>query len=165
MKNESLKAARYFIAVKLSDEAKREIKNVFSPTSENLSGRIVPDAAMHITLKFLGELSAEKVESAKKIIIDAAAEFPPFHISLGKTGSFPAKKPKVLWAGFRKGRGELADLSKLISARALSDLGVAKDKKEFIPHITLCRLSDERVSKDFYSLRFVASFQAAKLFL
>ncbi len=165
MEKEKSKAVRYFIAVKLSEEAKKEIRNVFGPMSANISGKMVTEAAMHFTLKFLGELSDEKVETAKKIISDAAAEVSPFRVSLGKTGSFPAKKPRVLWAGVRKGRDELAAISKFVSSRALSDLGVAKDKKEFIPHITLCRLSDGRVGKNFYSLRFITSFQAEKLFL
>jgi len=165
LKNENKPLVRYFIAVKLPDEAKREIRNVFGSVSANIEGRMVTDAALHFTLKFLGGLDDEKIEAAKKIITDACAEFSPFRVSLGKTGSFPAKKPKVLWAGVRKGRDELAAVSKFVSVRALSDLGVAKDKKEFIPHITLCRLSDSRVGKNFYSLRFMASFESQKLFL
>ncbi|MCD6311773.1 MAG: RNA 2',3'-cyclic phosphodiesterase [Elusimicrobia bacterium] len=165
MKNENKPPVRYFIAVKLPDEAKKEIRNVFGSVSANIEGRMVTDAALHFTLKFLGPLDDEKIEAAKKIITKACAEFSSFRVSLGKTGSFPAKKPKVLWAGVRKGRDELAAVSKFVSVRALSDLGVAKDKKEFIPHITLCRLSGGKVRKDFYSLRFMASFEAQKLFL
>ncbi|PKN00051.1 MAG: RNA 2',3'-cyclic phosphodiesterase [Elusimicrobia bacterium HGW-Elusimicrobia-2] len=156
---------RYFIAVKLSDEAKKEIRNVFGQVSANINGRIVKDDGLHLTLKFLGELSEEKIETAKKIISGACSEFPLFQVSLGKTGSFPAKKPKVLWAGVRKGRDELAAISKFVSGRAKDSLGIPKDSKEFIPHITLCRLSGKNVPEDFYSLRFIASFRAAKLFL
>ncbi|MEA2081553.1 MAG: RNA 2',3'-cyclic phosphodiesterase [Elusimicrobiota bacterium] len=165
MKDDNKPPVRYFIAVKLPDEAKREIKNVFWPVFDDIRGRMVTEAAMHFTLKFLGELNDEKVEKAKEIISDACTQFSSFRVSLGKTGSFPSRKPRVLWAGVRKGRGELAAVGKFVSARALSDLGVAKDKKEFIPHITLCRVSDGRVGKNFYSLRFRASFEAQKLFL
>ncbi|MBA3052051.1 MAG: RNA 2',3'-cyclic phosphodiesterase [Candidatus Omnitrophica bacterium] len=156
---------RYFIAVKLSDEAKKEIRNVFGPVSANIDGRIVKDDGLHLTLKFLGELSEEKIETAKKIISEACSEFSPFQVSLGKTGSFPAQKPKVLWSGVRKGRDDLAAISKFVSERAKESLGIPKDSKEFIPHITLCRLSGKSVHKDFYSLRFISSFSAAKLFL
>ncbi|PIV18537.1 MAG: RNA 2',3'-cyclic phosphodiesterase [Elusimicrobia bacterium CG03_land_8_20_14_0_80_50_18] len=156
---------RYFIAVKLSDDAKKEIRNVFGPLLGNIDGRAVPDEGLHLTLKFLGGLSEEKIESAKKIVSEAAAEFSSFRVSLGKTGSFPARKPKVLWAGVRKGREELAALSKFVSLRAKESLGIPKDSKEFIPHITLCRLSSKRAPKDFYSLRFISSFTAEKLFL
>jgi len=156
---------RYFIAVKLSDDAKKEIRNVFGPLLGNIDGRAVPDEGLHLTLKFLGGLSEEKIECAKKIVSEAAAEFSSFRVSLGKTGSFPARKPKVLWAGVRKGREELAALSKFVSLRAKESLGIPKDSKEFIPHITLCRLSSKRAPKDFYSLRFISSFTAEKLFL
>lgn len=156
---------RYFIAVKLSDDAKKEIRNVFGPLLGNIDGRAVPDEGLHLTLKFLGGLSEEKIESAKKIVSEAAAEFSSFRVSLGKTGSFPARKPKVLWAGVRKGREELAALSKFVSLRAKESLGIPKDSKEFIPHITLCRLSSKRAPKDFYSLRFISSFTVEKLFL
>jgi len=156
---------RYFIAVKLSDDAKKEIRNVFGPLLGNIDGRAVPDEGLHLTLKFLGGLREEKIESAKKIVSEAAAEFSSFRVSLGKTGSFPARKPKVLWAGVRKGREELAALSKFVSLRAKESLGIPKDSKEFIPHITLCRLSSKRAPKDFYSLRFISSFTAEKLFL
>lgn len=156
---------RYFIAVKLSDEAKKEIKNVFGLLAGGITGRSVKDEALHLTLKFLGELSDDNVEIAKNIVSDAAANFSSFQVSLGKTGSFPAKKPKVLWAGVRRGREELSSISRFVSSQAKDRLLVSKDTREFIPHITLCRLSGKSAPEDFYKLRFRASFKAEKLFL
>jgi 2'-5' RNA ligase len=49
--------------------------------------------------------------------------------------------------------------------QAKERLLVPKDSREFIPHITLCRLSGAGAPGDFYKLRFRASFKAEKLFL
>ena len=158
---------RCFIAVDLPEKVKDVIVQIQNNLEKKnlFSGKLIEKENLHLTLKFLGGLSEEKIESAKKIVSEAAAEFSSFRVSLGKTGSFPARKPKVLWAGVRKGREELAALSKFVSLRAKESLGIPKDSKEFIPHITLCRLSSKRAPKDFYSLRFISSFTAEKLFL
>jgi 2'-5' RNA ligase len=96
----------------------------------------------HITLKFIGEASQEKLEEIKTALahIHIAA---PIDLIFRGAGFFPAeRRPRVLWAGIEAG----AELTGLVEAveTTLEPLGIAREQRAFLPHLTLARFESPR---------------------
>jgi 2'-5' RNA ligase len=93
----------------------------------------------HITLKFIGEAPAEKTEGIKSAL--ASVPFPAaFNIFFRGTGFFPdQRRPRVLWADM-KGGPELRTLAEAVET-SLEPLGIAREQREFSPHLTLARFN------------------------
>jgi len=102
---------------------------------------VAPDK-IHVTLAFLGEIPAERVEVAGACAARAAAGLAPFEIEAVGAGVFPnPNRPRVVWVGIA---GELEALRRL-HARLEDDLaahGFPKEGRPFSPHLTLGRVRD-----------------------
>jgi 2'-5' RNA ligase len=103
------------------------------------SARWVRIEGAHVTLKFIGEVSPEKVDSIRAAL--AAVPFPaPIAIRFGGVGFFPGERhPRVLWAGVQAGP-ELTALAAAVAA-ALVPVGIADEGRAFSPHLTLARFN------------------------
>ena len=92
---------------------------------------------VHITLKFIGEVSPEKLEQIRR----ALGEIPSFHpitVRFAGLGFFPgARRPRIFWAGVQADP-KLAELAAAIEMK-LAPLGIAPEKRAFHPHLTLAR--------------------------
>ncbi len=88
-------------------------------------------------MKFIGEMPAEKVEGIKTALADVP--FPaPLKIFFRGIGFFPnERRPQVLWAGIEAGP-ELRALAEAVEI-SLEPLGIARERREFSPHVTLAR--------------------------
>lgn len=97
-------------------------------------GRVVPEANIHLTLAFLGEVDAARVP----LVRDAAAEakLTPFRLELDRLGSFSGAR--VGWAGPGRMPAELAGLAAGL-ATALGARGFPLDDRAFAAHATLVR--------------------------
>jgi len=128
---------RIFIALDI-DEAIRERIQRFV---EGVSGfapdvRWVRPESMHVTLKFLGEKSAEAVAGIKQAL--ATIQSAPFEISFRGYGFFPTSKaPRVFWIGIEAGP-PLAALAKSVD-ETMAALNISKEEHAFSPHLTLAR--------------------------
>jgi 2'-5' RNA ligase len=93
---------------------------------------------LHLTLAFVGEVEESRAAAiASRLAVEI--ELPPFTVTLGSAGVFPARgAPRVLWLGVLHGLEEFTNLRELV-ARRLSESGVAVDRKRFSPHLTLGR--------------------------
>jgi 2'-5' RNA ligase len=92
--------------------------------------------SLHITLKFIGEQPAERVEAitARLQRVDCSA----FEIRSAGYGFFPtAKAPRVFWIGIDSGK-RLAELAGAIDA-ATAELGIPREDRAYSPHLTLAR--------------------------
>ena len=135
---------RSFIAVDLDDE---EIKRRLVTAQGLLSrtgGDIKPVEAenLHVTVRFLGGISKGLLDR----IVEELSEvkFEPFRAEIRGIGVFPRlSRPRVIWAGFRKGGRELEDLFKKIEPRLIG-LGIRPERSSFHPHITLARVRSGR---------------------
>ena len=65
---------RIFIAVNFPDELKKEIFESISSELPKDECKIVAEANLHITLKFLGYLNEEKIAEIKNISVSDLAE-------------------------------------------------------------------------------------------
>jgi 2'-5' RNA ligase len=97
---------------------------------------------IHITLKFLGEISDAQTKQTVEALTQVSA-FEPFTIEVKGFGFFPhAQRPRMLWAGVVAPPG-LAELAARIESQ-LERTGFAREERPFAPHFTLARFKVPR---------------------
>jgi 2'-5' RNA ligase len=124
---------RIFIGIDLDPDLRARIEGIqgFAPDA-----RWIHPESLHITLKFIGEQSPERVKIIAEKLQGIKAK--PFDIRLAETGFFPtAKAPRVFWIGVHAGP-QLAALAKNID-EAVAQLGVPPEERKYNPHLTLAR--------------------------
>lgn len=132
---------RTFIAISVPEEIKKRISDLQRNLKQG-KGFIkwVRTESMHLTLKFLGDVKTERIESVSEAVQDAVGSQKPFTISVAGTGVFPHPgRPRVLWVGVKEGQKILISLADKIdnSCRAL---GFKPEKRKFSAHLTLGRV-------------------------
>ncbi len=131
------KTVRVFVALDLPDLAKAVLRQTVQELESVLpSGvRWVDPGGIHLTLKFLGDVDAGRVDLLLAAMDKAARGFAScsFPLSLSGLGVFPnAREPRVLWAGVE---GDLEALGRLqmLMDEALSEVGFAKGAPSLSP--------------------------------
>lgn len=141
---------RAFIAIELTQQIHQGLDQVISQLKNRLEGstvRWVRAENIHLTLKFLGEVSTANVEILEKLLRAEAAGCPHFEISVGGLGAFPnAHNPRVIWVGV-EAPSDLIGLQRLIEA-ATERLGYMKEDRPFSAHLTLGRVSRNAAPRD-----------------
>lgn len=141
---------RTFIAVDLP----HSVRDALGQVSNQLQGKL-PDThvrwvnyeKMHLTLKFLGDISTENISMVEKILASEAAKRQVMEIGIGGIGAFPKMRhPRVIWIGV-EAPSELFDLRRGIED-GVARLGYNYDKYEFTPHLTLGRISRKASASD-----------------
>ena len=109
---------------------------------DGVRGRFVAPDSLHVTLAFLGDVPAARVEDAAGALSCACARMPgPFDVRLGGLGSFGKRSRATLWQGVDDDNGELAELAAAVRGK-LDARGFDFDRKRFRAHITLMRNAD-----------------------
>jgi len=93
---------------------------------------------LHVTLKFVGEASDELVHQIKAGLAGVKAK--PFEVKFEGVGFFPnPKAARVFWIGVNGGEA-LPGLAAAVDM-TLETLGIARENKDYHPHLTLARAS------------------------
>jgi len=132
---------RTFIAIDLDPSLKERVALLVQKLSRaNPNVKWIGSDSMHLTLKFLGEISEAQAEEVKAALQAVAGRHHPFELGLKGTGTFPpgSRNPRVLWAGFEP-REELTALQAEIEDE-LARKGFPKEDRPFHPHLTLGRV-------------------------
>jgi len=141
---------RAFIAIDLSTEIIQRLEEVAGQLKQRLAGvqiRWVPVENIHLTLKFLGDVSMTNLEVLKKILLAEASNHSPFEMSVGELGAFPSlRRPRVIWVGV-SAPSELNALQHGIEAET-ARLGYQRENRGFSPHLTLGRVSRNAPSQE-----------------
>lgn len=136
-------AIRSFIAIELPNELQQHLERVICSLQELVSElpvRWLPVNNIHLTLKFLGDVSSSNISMLTEILQAEAAAVKPFEVSIGEFGTFPnINRPRVLWVGVQASQ-ELMNLQRRIENET-ARLGYAPDTRPFSPHLTLGRVS------------------------
>jgi RNA 2',3'-cyclic 3'-phosphodiesterase len=135
---------RTFIAIDLPGDARdalarqqAALRPVIPPRQERIIRWSRP-GSIHLTLKYLGEIHADKLAQVKTALA-AIAPVGKFTLTIKGFGFFPdEQRPEVLWAGI-EAQGPLANLVKSVET-AMSRLGFPQEKRPFTPHLTLARI-------------------------
>lgn len=139
-------ALRTFVAVQVPADIQTELGSVAVNLRKQLpekSVRWVRPENIHLTLRFIGDVSPRHVADLKGALGNAADGIEPFTLELSQPGCFPSRgSPRVLWVGLE---GDIERLSRLQSsvAEATRQWGKTEDR-EFHPHLTLGRVLTNR---------------------
>jgi len=138
----SEKHIRVFICVKPNPELLSKINSIINTLKEDKALKNVrwtPPDNLHVTLKFLGNISEQVVETLAENLRLALADFKPFESKSVDISFFPsAKKAKIVSLNF--GDGEpWEDLHKTIDT-ACAEMGFDSENRPFKPHLTLGRI-------------------------
>ena len=96
--------------------------------------------SIHITLKFLGDISISQTDKLADAIQHTVQNTGPFTVSLKGTGAFPnERRPRVFWIGIDQGGLKLGQLAAEIN-KSLKPLGFTPEKRDFSPHVTIGRI-------------------------
>lgn len=140
---------RAFVAVDISREARRTLAEaVQSLQSRGIAGvRWVRPSAIHLTLKFLGEVDGSLAPGIMDALRRAAAGRAPFRLGLSGVGAFPRPEaPRTIWAGLQGDLEELEALQRDVDREVSPAAGVPPEKRPFAPHLTLGRVRDRASS-------------------
>jgi RNA 2',3'-cyclic 3'-phosphodiesterase len=137
---------RVFVAIDLSDSVRaalaRAQAKLRGACAHNSDIRWTRPEGIHITLKFLGEISADHVP-ALAAALQGVGPFERFSVEVKGFGFFPdARHPRVLWAGV-DAPPALRELAERVDA-ALSKLDFPPEDRLFRPHLTLARFRAQR---------------------
>jgi 2'-5' RNA ligase len=129
---------RAFIAIDLPESIRAALRRAQeSFRSASPDARWTQPAGIHLTLKFLGEVSDGKAREVCDCL-KKLEQFEPFTIRLKGYGFFPdARRPRVFWVGVEETPG-LSRLAGQVDA-ATGSLGFAREERAFRPHLTLAR--------------------------
>ena len=134
---------RAFIAVNIPVELKQNLQEEIDRLRVLIRGesvRWVRLEGIHLTLKFLGEISNSSLGEIRQTLEREVEKQPPCTLRVAGFGCFPnRRKPRVLWIGITEDEGTLAQVQSSIHEK-LVPLGFEKEGRPFHPHLTLGRV-------------------------
>jgi 2'-5' RNA ligase len=133
---------RLFVALDFPDAVRHTLRELIARLKPACHGaKWVRPEAMHITLKFIGEVDANKLEPIRAALVSVHST-EPVDVQFHGLGFFPNEcRPRVLWCGM-EASPNLAELATAVE-RALVPLGIPAESRDFVPHLTLARFNSE----------------------
>ena len=134
---------RLFVAVTIPDAIKAKIEEAQAELR-----RVLPERAVrwtrreqfHLTLKFLGDVDAARVEALGEALRAACRGFGALHLRAERVGFFPdLRYPRVVWVGVQDQAERLPLLQEAV-ARATREYTTEEKEKQFTGHVTLARI-------------------------
>lgn len=136
---------RAFFAVNLPGEIPARIADRLRPLHAQLKGepiRWVRPEILHLTLRFLGETSDDRLDSVAVAARTASSSWPAFRLELGRPGCFPdSRRPRVLWISADDPTGAVERIATDLEQIARS-AGFEAERRGFTPHLTVARFRD-----------------------
>jgi RNA 2',3'-cyclic 3'-phosphodiesterase len=137
---------RVFVAVDVGDGVRREAARVMGALQMKLEAAKTPPkitwvkpAALHVTIRFLGEVEPDEATRIMPLLAPPIA-IAPFDVQWRGIGTFPNNRhPRALWLGVINGAAQLAAIEAEVSRR-LTGAAVALDERALLPHLTLGRV-------------------------
>lgn len=132
---------RAFIAVEIPIEIRKTVCAATSRLRNEIETlvRWVPIENMHLTLKFLGDISQTNMDMLSQMLRAETDLFNCFELRLNGIGSFPSlKRPRVIYIGIQA-PVVLESLQRGIES-ASHRLGYETEERSFSPHLTIGRV-------------------------
>lgn len=130
---------RIFIALDLPEEVKKEIIRIQELLPE-FKGKKVEQENLHLTLKFLGEVSEETLNQIKERL--SKIKLNKLHVRLGEIGVFTPKSVKIVWI-------KLLNTEKLQEEIDRVLVPLFPKENRFMSHITIARVKGISERKTF----------------
>jgi 2'-5' RNA ligase len=141
---------RSFIAIELPHELKLALARLQEKIKSGSSAPIkwVDPGSIHLTLKFLGDISNGITGRITSALEDAARGIHPINIEVGGLGVFPSmSRVQVVWVGLGGELEKLGQLQQRIETGFIP-LGFKAETRSFTPHLTLARVRDYAGSEE-----------------
>ncbi|TVR99612.1 MAG: RNA 2',3'-cyclic phosphodiesterase [Rhodospirillales bacterium] len=124
---------RLFVALPLPDDVRAHLASLCS----GLPGaRWVAPEAMHVTLRFIGEVGGAEAEDVHEVL--GRIQAPAFRLTLSGLGCFESgRKVHTLWVGVER-EPHLLHLQEKIES-AVVRTGLEPERRKFKAHVTLAR--------------------------
>jgi RNA 2',3'-cyclic 3'-phosphodiesterase len=145
---------RSFIAVEIPGEIREAVGKAMAPLQKGIGSivRWVPVENMHLTLKFLGDVSPTNIEMLSEMLRAESNLFHCFDLHLSGLGSFPnLKRPRVIYIGIQA-PATLEALQRGIQS-ASRRLGYESEERGFSPHLTIGRVKQNVTSTEQQTIR------------
>ena len=132
---------RAFIALSLPSSAQSSLASL--QQSLAVSGADVTwvqPQNLHVTMKFLGEITDEQRQTIEALLRRVASGAAPFSLGLEGVGAFPSlAAPRVIWTGIAAGNDVVLRLAKAIE-EGTEEASLPKEERPFSAHVTLGRV-------------------------
>ena len=126
---------RLFVALRPPPDVRQQLLGLMGGV---LGARWQDDDQLHITLRYIGEVTTPVAEDVAVALGDIHA--PPLTLRLNGVGCFDKHdRPNALWAGIAP-HDAITTLHKKID-HALVRIGLPSEARAYRPHITLARLN------------------------
>jgi 2'-5' RNA ligase len=144
---------RTFIAIEIEPALKEKIIAVQSELKRSGADvKWVAPGAIHLTMKFLGEIDDFMFQVLCDYLDGVASGFQPFEAEMRGVGSFPPRgNPRVVWVGCEDKTGTLLPLARQIEDAAEKS-GIPKEDRPFSAHVTVGRVRSPKNVRDLVSL-------------
>ena len=134
---------RLFVAVAIPEVVKAKMEEAQAELRRAVPGhgvRWTRREQFHLTLKFLGDVDAARVEALGEAIRAACRGFGALHLRAERVGFFPDERcPRVVWTGVQDQAERLPRLQQAVDA-ATRDFTIEQKDERFTGHVTLARI-------------------------
>ncbi len=147
---------RTFLAVELPASLTQAIAQVQADVRNRISRELSPGmriqwvrpTAIHLTVKFLGDIPENHVGDLQSVVGEAIRPLVPFTVDVAGLCVFPdLRAPRVLWLGLSSRSSEgrpttaLSHLAATVE-HCVEGLGYPPESRPFNPHLTLARIKE-----------------------
>jgi 2'-5' RNA ligase len=134
---------RTFIAIALPTQIRNKIEEQQRLLARDLNDppvRWVKPESIHLTLKFLGDISPQQAQQIQSKMPEITSQFPATQVLVEGVGCFPNySRPRVIWLGLQDDQSVLSKLQSLLDS-SLEDHGFSPEERGFSPHLTIGRV-------------------------
>ncbi len=140
---------RLFVAIDIEPHVRvriRQIQNRLAETLDLSSKQVkwVQPEQIHLTLKFLGDVSDAKLTQVCDVVRRTAGEFDGFDFEVKGLGVF-GRPARIVWAGIAACPPMMQLQAEL--ERRFAEIGWEPEGRAFAGHLTLCRVKQAAAGK------------------
>lgn len=139
----NIKPVRVFFAIFPNKFVQDQLTHQTGILESTCGGRKVKSQHMHLTLLFLGNVSAHRIETLQQAVKNILAE--KFELSLEEIRCW--KQSQIVYIQAKRFPAELFSLVNSLKS-VLSEAGFSFDKRAYKPHITLIRKATHQARID-----------------
>ena len=127
---------RLFVGIELPGELRRRMTLIQTGVERT---KWVPEDNLHLTVRFIGEVSGDVAADAAEAL--GTVHAPPFPLIVEGAGHFESgRRVRALWLGVERSAALLALRDRIESA--LVRAGLEPERRKYKPHITIARLNN-----------------------
>ncbi|WP_269902714.1 RNA 2',3'-cyclic phosphodiesterase [Crassaminicella thermophila] len=150
------------MAIEFEEQIKKYLWDIQQVLKENsIKGNFTNKDNFHLTLKFIGNVQINALETLKKSIDKVTKNGKSFALLFEKIGRFQREQKSIVWVGLKKNKILEALHDQL--ENILVKEGYPKEQRKFRPHITLGR--EVLFQSDFEKLQKIIEIKSQEIWV